>query len=284
MPASVTHPHAHTITPLQVLNHRCAQHQDENGVWNKYGGRLAWDQRAIVGASLPAPCQPAPWPTSLLQLLPPRVFLFCILIICAAAPGDDPNFRGRGNRSSGDAFTAAPNIDHSQDFVKRDLQGGFCRAICTRLWGLRMNSKQRHRAAALDAQHCIRACVPPFLSPPALPRAQSGWCGCARISGLTAGALTLSRASTAPTCATTWRRRCPSLPWVRAGERGGWRWRRLGRGCSAAVCVSRPKLEHCRCFICRQLGLGTLLQSPPHPRPCPCYTLPPFPQASTGTR
>lgn len=32
-----------------VLNHRCAQHQDENGVWNKYGGRLAWDQRAIVG-------------------------------------------------------------------------------------------------------------------------------------------------------------------------------------------------------------------------------------------
>ncbi|PRW59861.1 alpha amylase domain [Chlorella sorokiniana] len=67
-----------------VLNHRCAQFQDDNGVWNKYGGRLAWDQRAIVG--------------------------------------DDPNFRGRGNRSSGDIFSAAPNIDHSQEFVKRDLQ------------------------------------------------------------------------------------------------------------------------------------------------------------------
>lgn len=66
-----------------VLNHRCASEQGEHGVWNKYGGRLNWDARAIVG--------------------------------------DDPNFRGKGNRSSGDHFSAAPNIDHSQDFVKRDL-------------------------------------------------------------------------------------------------------------------------------------------------------------------
>lgn len=66
-----------------VLNHRCASEQGEHGVWNKYGGRLGWDNRAIVG--------------------------------------DDPNFRGKGNRSSGDHFLAAPNIDHSQDFVKRDL-------------------------------------------------------------------------------------------------------------------------------------------------------------------
>ena len=36
--------------------------------------------------------------------------------------GDDPNFRGRGNRSSGDIFSAAPNIDHSQDFVKADIK------------------------------------------------------------------------------------------------------------------------------------------------------------------
>ncbi len=42
---------AHGIKVLgdAVLNHRCAQHQDEHGVWNKYGGRMAWDQRAIVG-------------------------------------------------------------------------------------------------------------------------------------------------------------------------------------------------------------------------------------------
>lgn len=66
-----------------VLNHRCASEQDEGGIWNKYGGKLAWDARAIVG--------------------------------------DDKTFRGRGNRSSGDSFGAAPNIDHSQEFVKRDL-------------------------------------------------------------------------------------------------------------------------------------------------------------------
>ena len=66
-----------------VLNHRCAQAQDSNGVWNVFGGKLAWDARAIVG--------------------------------------DDPNFRGRGNRSTGDIFHAAPNVDHSQDFVRRDI-------------------------------------------------------------------------------------------------------------------------------------------------------------------
>jgi len=66
-----------------VLNHRCASQQNDHGVYNQFGGRLAWDARAIVG--------------------------------------DDPNFCGRGSRSSGENFHAAPNIDHSQDFVKRDL-------------------------------------------------------------------------------------------------------------------------------------------------------------------
>ena len=47
------HQPASTVPPrLQVLNHRCAQFQDEHGVWNKYGGRLSWDQRAIVGACM----------------------------------------------------------------------------------------------------------------------------------------------------------------------------------------------------------------------------------------
>ena len=31
-----------------VLNHRCAQHQNKNGVWNIFGGRLNWDDRAVV--------------------------------------------------------------------------------------------------------------------------------------------------------------------------------------------------------------------------------------------
>ncbi|BBN06643.1 alpha-amylase [Marchantia polymorpha subsp. ruderalis] len=67
-----------------VLNHRCAQKQSPNGVWNIFGGKLAWGPEAIVK--------------------------------------DDPNFQGRGNPSSGDFFHAAPNIDHSQDFIRRDIK------------------------------------------------------------------------------------------------------------------------------------------------------------------
>eukprot|EP00884_Botryococcus_braunii_P002375 jgi/Botrbrau1/12138/Bobra.0186s0053.1 len=71
-----------------VLNHRCAQAQDSNGIWNVYGGRLDWDARAIVS--------------------------------------DDHNFKGRGGKSSGEAFHAAPNIDHNQPFVKRDMSEWLC--------------------------------------------------------------------------------------------------------------------------------------------------------------
>ncbi|XP_065855387.1 uncharacterized protein [Euphorbia lathyris] len=78
--------HSHDLLVLGdvVLNHRCAQKQSPNGVWNIYGGKLAWGPEAIV---------------------------------C-----DDPNFQGRGNPSSGDIFHAAPNVDHSQDFVRRDIK------------------------------------------------------------------------------------------------------------------------------------------------------------------
>ncbi|MCO5584846.1 hypothetical protein L7F22_038778 [Adiantum nelumboides] len=67
-----------------VLNHRCAQHKGPSGVWNVFGGKLAWGPEAIVR--------------------------------------DDPNFQGKGNPSNGDFFHAAPNIDHSQDFVQRDIK------------------------------------------------------------------------------------------------------------------------------------------------------------------
>ena len=66
-----------------VLNHRCAHAQGSNGIWNQFGGKLAWDERAIV---------------------------------C-----NDPNFGGKGNRGEGECIHCAPNIDHSQDFVKRDI-------------------------------------------------------------------------------------------------------------------------------------------------------------------
>lgn len=77
--------HNHDLLVLgdAVLNHRCAQHKGPNGIWNVFGGKLAWGPEAIVR--------------------------------------DDPNFQGRGNPSNGDFFHAAPNIDHSQDFVRRDI-------------------------------------------------------------------------------------------------------------------------------------------------------------------
>jgi len=34
--------------------------------------------------------------------------------------------QGRGNKSSGDNFHAAPNIDHSQDFVRKDIKEWLC--------------------------------------------------------------------------------------------------------------------------------------------------------------
>ncbi|KAI3467396.1 hypothetical protein Pfo_024059 [Paulownia fortunei] len=71
-----------------VLNHRCAQYQNQNGVWNIFGGRLNWDDCAVVA--------------------------------------DDPHFQGRGNKSSGDNFHAAPNIDHSQEFVRKDIKEWLC--------------------------------------------------------------------------------------------------------------------------------------------------------------
>ncbi|EFN59358.1 hypothetical protein CHLNCDRAFT_56714 [Chlorella variabilis] len=71
-----------------VLNHRCAQHQGAGGVWNQFGGKMTWDERAIVG--------------------------------------DQAEYGGRGNLSSGEFFSAAPNIDHSQPFVKRDLCEWMC--------------------------------------------------------------------------------------------------------------------------------------------------------------
>jgi len=67
-----------------VLNHRCAHSQGPEGLWNQFGGKLAWDARAIVA--------------------------------------DDPNFGGKGSPSDGDFFHAAPNVDHSQSFVKADLE------------------------------------------------------------------------------------------------------------------------------------------------------------------
>jgi len=69
-----------------VINHRTAQEQSKSGRWNVFQGMMAWDSRAIVG--------------------------------------DQPDFGGKGNRKSdfgAEVWGPAPNIDHSQEFVREDI-------------------------------------------------------------------------------------------------------------------------------------------------------------------
>ncbi|PPD80661.1 hypothetical protein GOBAR_DD22412 [Gossypium barbadense] len=85
-----------------VLNHRCAHFKNQNGVWNIFGGRLNWDDRAVVADDPHF-----------------QVLMFSLILKALAIQG---TFEGRGNKSSGDNFHAAPNIDHSQEFVRKDLK------------------------------------------------------------------------------------------------------------------------------------------------------------------
>jgi alpha-amylase len=55
---------------------RCATYQSSDGKWNKFGGRLAWDNTAICN--------------------------------------NNPAWNGRGAHKTGDDYPAAPNIDHTQ--------------------------------------------------------------------------------------------------------------------------------------------------------------------------
>lgn len=55
---------------------RCATYQSSDGKWNKFGGRLAWDNSAICN--------------------------------------NNPAWDGRGAHKTGDDYPAAPNIDHTQ--------------------------------------------------------------------------------------------------------------------------------------------------------------------------
>ena len=60
---------------------RCANNQGADGKWNKFGGRLAWDSTAICS--------------------------------------NNPAFGGRGNPKQGDDYAAAPNVDHSQEKIRK---------------------------------------------------------------------------------------------------------------------------------------------------------------------
>lgn len=58
--------------------------QDAAGRWNQYGGRLAWDETAVCN--------------------------------------NNPEFGGKGNHKTGEDYTAAPNIDHTNDKVQDDIK------------------------------------------------------------------------------------------------------------------------------------------------------------------
>jgi len=76
----------YNITPVAdiVINHRCAEAQDDAGRWNEYTGKIDWDARAIT-------CE-------------------------------NPQFGGQGSQSTGEDYLPAPNIDHTQQFVRKDLK------------------------------------------------------------------------------------------------------------------------------------------------------------------
>ncbi|THF98260.1 hypothetical protein TEA_005527 [Camellia sinensis var. sinensis] len=137
-----------------VLNHRCAEYQNQNGVWNIFGGRLNWDDRAVVaddphfqvwkglkngsifGGLL---LSEAGWVGDILSVEGDLAFkgswksvnniLLHYLVAKEVWSMLFPMFgveQGKGNKSSGDCFHAAPNIDHSQEFVRKDLKEWLC--------------------------------------------------------------------------------------------------------------------------------------------------------------
>jgi alpha-amylase len=57
--------------------------QGPDGKWNKFGGRLAWDSS----------------------------------VICS----NNPAFGGSGSRKKCEDYSAAPNLDHSQERVRKDI-------------------------------------------------------------------------------------------------------------------------------------------------------------------
>jgi len=66
-----------------VINHRCAHEQGPDGKWNKFGGRMEWNASQICS--------------------------------------NNPDFGGKGERKPQEDYTAAPNIDHSQQQVRKDI-------------------------------------------------------------------------------------------------------------------------------------------------------------------
>lgn len=73
-----------------VINHRCADERDENGVWNIFKDLVPHPGRSIAWG---------PW----------------------AITDNDPDYHGRGGSDTGDDYPAAPDLDHSNSEVRAGL-------------------------------------------------------------------------------------------------------------------------------------------------------------------
>ncbi len=80
---SVLHEHGLKAVADIVINHRCAHYQGTDGKWNKFGGRLAWDNT----------------------------------VLCS----NNPSYGGTGGFKRQEDYPAAPNLDHAQERVRRDI-------------------------------------------------------------------------------------------------------------------------------------------------------------------
>jgi len=73
-----------------VINHRCADKQDENGEWTLYSDEVDHQGRLLNWGK---------W----------------------AITGDDPNFNGQGNQDTGENYDAAPDLDHANPELRAAL-------------------------------------------------------------------------------------------------------------------------------------------------------------------
>lgn len=80
---SVLHEHGLKAIADIVVNHRCAHYQGSDGKWNKFGGRLAWDNSYLCS--------------------------------------NNPSFGGSGGRKKQEDYPAAPNLDHGQERLRKDI-------------------------------------------------------------------------------------------------------------------------------------------------------------------
>lgn len=76
--------HASHVFSYVISGRKCAWVLQEDGKWNKFGGRLAWDKSYICN--------------------------------------NNPSFGGTGSHKTQEDYVAAPNLDHSQERVRNDIK------------------------------------------------------------------------------------------------------------------------------------------------------------------